>query len=75
MGHSLGSLASFGTAGVNTHIRTSVHHSGGLTGNPVGFDQAALKTMTKPAAFLCGGADTQEKSGLIAQRLGRVDLP
>jgi dienelactone hydrolase len=58
MGHSLGSLASFGTAGMNTHIRTSVHYSGGLTGNPVGFDQAALKTMTKPAAFLCGGADS-----------------
>jgi dienelactone hydrolase len=58
MGHSLGSLASFGTAGTNPHIRTSVHYSGGLTGNPVGFDEAPLKTMTKPAAFLCGGADS-----------------
>ncbi|HKU38805.1 MAG TPA: hypothetical protein VJR89_11680 [Polyangiales bacterium] len=58
MGHSLGSLASFGTAGKDQRIRTSVHYSGGLTGNPVGFDMAALKTMTKPAAFLCGGADS-----------------
>jgi len=57
MGHSLGSLASFATAAMNPHIRTSVHYSGGLTGNPVGFDEAPLKTMTKPAAFLCGGAD------------------
>lgn len=58
MGHSLGSLASFGTAGTNMRVRTSVHYSGGLTGNPVGFDEAPLKTMTKPAAFLCGGADS-----------------
>jgi len=58
MGHSLGSLASFATAAMNTHIRTSIHYSGGLTGNPVGFDEAPLKSMTKPAAFLCGGADS-----------------
>ena len=57
MGHSLGSLASFATAGMEQRIRTSVHYSGGLTGNPVGFEEGALKTMTKPAAFLCGGAD------------------
>jgi dienelactone hydrolase len=58
MGHSLGSLASFATAAMNTHIKTSVHYSGGLTGNPVGFDEAPLKMMTKPTAFLCGGADS-----------------
>ena len=57
MGHSLGSLASFATAAMNTHVATSIHYSGGLTGNPVGFDQGALAKMTKPAAFLCGGAD------------------
>ena len=58
MGHSLGSLASFATAAMNPHVRTSVHYSGGLTGNPVGFDEAPLKSMTKPTAFLCGGADS-----------------
>lgn len=58
MGHSLGSLASFATAALNEHIATSIHYSGGLTGNPVGFDEAPLGSMTKPAAFLCGGADS-----------------
>jgi dienelactone hydrolase len=58
MGHSLGSLASFATAAQNEHIATSVHYSGGLTGNPVGFDMSWLADMTKPAAFLCGGSDT-----------------
>jgi dienelactone hydrolase len=58
MGHSLGSLASFATAAQNEHIATSVHFSGGLTGNPVGFDESWLADMTKPAAFLCGGADS-----------------
>jgi dienelactone hydrolase len=58
MGHSLGSLASFATAAQNEHIATSVHYSGGLTGNPVGFDESWLADMTKPAAFLCGGADS-----------------
>ncbi len=57
MGHSLGSLASFATAADNMHVATSIHYSGGLTGNPVGFDQGALARMTKPAAFLCGGSD------------------
>lgn len=58
MGHSLGSLASFATAAMNEHVATSVHYSGGLTGNPVGFDMKWLADMTKPAAFLCGGNDT-----------------
>lgn len=58
MGHSLGSLASFATAAKNEHIVTSIHFSGGLTGNPVGFDMSWLKSMTKPTAFLCGGRDT-----------------
>jgi dienelactone hydrolase len=58
MGHSLGSLASFATAAQNEHVATSVHFSGGLTGNPVGFDESWLADMTKPAAFLCGGADS-----------------
>jgi hypothetical protein len=57
MGHSLGSLASFATAAMNEHVATSVHYSGGLTGNPVGFDESWLGMMTKPAAFLCGGND------------------
>jgi dienelactone hydrolase len=59
MGHSLGSLASFATAAMNEHVATSIHFSGGLTGNPVGFDESWLAKMTKPAAFLCGGNDTQ----------------
>ena len=58
MGHSLGSLASFATAADNPLVATSVHISGGLTDNPVGFDQGALARMTKPTAFLCGGADS-----------------
>jgi dienelactone hydrolase len=58
MGHSLGSLASFATAAMNEHVAASVHYSGGLTGNPVGFDMKWLADMTKPAAFLCGGNDT-----------------
>jgi|GEM_PF-3213679 len=57
MGHSLGSLASFATAAMNEHVATSIHYSGGLTGNPVGFDESWLGMMTKPAAFLCGGND------------------
>jgi dienelactone hydrolase len=58
MGHSLGSLASFATAAMNEHVATSIHYSGGLTGNPVGFDESWLGMMTKPAAFLCGGNDS-----------------
>jgi dienelactone hydrolase len=57
MGHSLGSLASFSTA-TDPRIATSIHFSGGLTGNPVGFDESWLAKMSKPAAFLCGGSDT-----------------
>jgi len=57
MGHSLGSLASFATAS-NEHVRTSIHFSGGITDNPVGFDPAWLQQMKRPAAFLCGGDDT-----------------
>lgn len=56
MGHSLGSLASFATAS-NEHVRTSIHFSGGITDNPVGFDPSWLQQMRRPAAFLCGGAD------------------
>lgn len=57
MGHSLGSLASFSTAAMNEHVATSIHFSGGLTDNPVGFDDAWLAEMHAPAAFLCGGND------------------
>jgi dienelactone hydrolase len=57
MGHSLGSLASFATAS-NDHVKTSIHFSGGITDNPVGFDPAWLSQMKRPAAFLCGGNDT-----------------
>jgi pimeloyl-ACP methyl ester carboxylesterase len=56
MGHSLGSLASFATAS-NEHVATSIHFSGGITDNPVGFDPSWLLELTKPAAFLCGGND------------------
>ncbi len=56
MGHSLGSLASFATAS-NEHVRTSIHFSGGITDNPVGFDASWLQQMKKPAAFLCGEND------------------
>ena len=57
MGHSLGSLASFATAAQNPRVATSVHFSGGLIGNPVGFEERWLADMMAPAAFLCGGAD------------------
>jgi dienelactone hydrolase len=57
MGHSLGSLASFANAG-DPRIATSVHWSGGLTGNPAGADESALKLLHRPAAFFCGGTDT-----------------
>jgi predicted dienelactone hydrolase len=58
MGHSLGSLTSFEVAASNAHVATSIHFSGGLTGNPVGFDMKWLASLTKPAAFLCGADDT-----------------
>ncbi|MET0343723.1 MAG: hypothetical protein ABW252_22105 [Polyangiales bacterium] len=57
MGHSLGSLASFEN-GKDPRVATSVHWSGGLTGNPVGADESALAKLHAPAAFFCGGTDT-----------------
>lgn len=56
MGHSLGSLASFATAS-NERVKTSIHFSGGITDNPVGFDPSWLQELKRPAAFLCGGND------------------
>ena len=58
MGHSMGSLSSFVNGG-DARIRTSIHWSGGLVGNPTGTDEGALQKLHAPAAFLCGGADTQ----------------
>lgn len=58
MGHSMGSLASFVNGG-DTRVRTSIHWSGGLVGNPTGTDEGALQKLHAPAAFLCGGADAQ----------------
>ena len=57
MGHSLGSLASFANGG-DPRVATTIHWSGGLTGNPVGADESVLSKLHAPAAFLCGGADT-----------------
>ena len=57
MGHSLGSLASFANGG-DPRVATSVHWSGGLTGNPVGADESVLAKLHAPAAFFCGGTDT-----------------
>lgn len=57
MGHSLGSLASFANAG-DPRVKTTIHWSGGLTGNPVGADDSVITKMHAPAAFLCGGTDT-----------------
>jgi len=56
-GHSLGSLASFANGG-DPRVATTVHYSGGLTGNPVGASESALQRLHAPAAFLCGGSDT-----------------
>ena len=58
MGHSMGSLSSFVNGG-DPRVRTSIHWSGGLVGNPTGTDEGALQKLHAPAAFLCGGADTQ----------------
>jgi len=57
MGHSLGSLASFGGAS-DERVTTSIHFSGGITDNPVGFDPSWLQKLHNPAAFLCGADDT-----------------
>ncbi|HEX6245703.1 MAG TPA: hypothetical protein VFZ61_32485 [Polyangiales bacterium] len=58
MGHSMGSLSSFVNGG-DPRVRTSIHWSGGLVGNPTGTDEGALQKLHAPAAFLCGGADGQ----------------
>jgi dienelactone hydrolase len=56
MGHSMGSLSSF-VNGPDPRVKTTVHWSGGLTGNPTGTDESYLAKLHAPAAFLCGGAD------------------
>lgn len=57
VGHSLGSLASFGGAS-DERVATSIHFSGGITDNPVGFDPSWLQQLHSAAAFLCGADDT-----------------
>ena len=57
MGHSMGSLSSFVNSG-DKRLKTTMHWSGGLVGNPTGTDEGAIAKMHAPAAFLCGGADT-----------------
>lgn len=57
-GHSLGSIASFATAALPS-VKASIHWSAGLTGNPVGADEAWLQGLHAPAAFFCGGAETR----------------
>lgn len=57
MGHSMGSLSSF-VNGPDPRVKTTVHWSGGLTGNPTGTDESYLAKLHAPAAFLCGGADS-----------------
>jgi hypothetical protein len=56
MGHSLGAIASFGNAN-DPRLATTVHWSGGLTGNPVGVDESWIEYLGKPVAFICGGSD------------------
>lgn len=58
MGHSMGSLSSFVNGG-DPRVTTTIHWSGGLVGNPTGTNEDALQKLHAPAAFLCGGADTQ----------------
>lgn len=55
-GHSLGSVSSFASA-AHPSIKSSIHWSAGLTGNPVGADEAWLQGLHAPAAFFCGGAE------------------
>jgi hypothetical protein len=57
-GHSLGSVGSFANTG-HERVKASIHWSGGLTGNPVGADEAWLQLIHAPAAFLCGGAEAR----------------
>jgi hypothetical protein len=57
-GHSLGSVGSFANTG-HASVKSSIHWSGGLTGNPVGADEAWLQLIHAPAAFLCGGAEAR----------------
>jgi Chlorophyllase enzyme len=56
-GHSLGSVSTFGNV-KDTRIKTSIHMAGGITGNPEGVDDAWLKDLHVPTAFLCGDRDT-----------------
>jgi hypothetical protein len=53
-GHSLGSIASYASA-AHPSVKASIHWSSGLTGNPVGADEAWLQGLHAPAAFFCGG--------------------
>lgn len=57
-GHSLGSVGSFANTG-HPSVKSSIHWSGGLTGNPVGAEEAWLQLIKAPAAFLCGGAEAR----------------
>jgi len=57
MGHSMGSLSSFVNSG-DKRLKTTMHWSGGLVGNPTGTDESAISKMHAPAAFMCGGTDT-----------------
>jgi hypothetical protein len=56
MGHSLGAIASFGNAD-DPRLATTVHWSGGVTGNPVGVDESWINRIEHPVAFICGGSD------------------
>jgi hypothetical protein len=57
-GHSLGSISSFAAA-AHPSVKASIHWSAGLTGNPVGADDAWLQGLHAPAAFFCGGAEAR----------------
>jgi hypothetical protein len=57
-GHSLGSISSFASA-AHPSVKASIHWSAGLTGNPVGADEAWLQGLHAPAAFFCGGAEAR----------------
>jgi dienelactone hydrolase len=57
-GHSLGSISSFASA-AHPRVKASIHWSAGLTGNPVGADEAWLQGLHAPAAFFCGGAEAR----------------
>jgi hypothetical protein len=57
-GHSLGSVSSFASA-AHPRVKASIHWSAGLTGNPVGADEAWLQGLHAPAAFFCGGAEAR----------------